>query len=168
LEAGLAPQWLATALSDSALTLQEIFWSVRRDKTLYTTLKYDKEYNLWSRGLVATAFMHHTHLVLDEKYMPPTVVVKILLMVIRRLMSTATLICCYWHAQHTIRAIQTSMKHKRNVYTMIVGDDNDIPIYDEVKEQYFRAFKVDNDISEVLAYESNMPQITVNQKSVYR
>jgi hypothetical protein len=26
----------------------------------------------WNFGFVATAFLHHTHLVLDEKYMPTT------------------------------------------------------------------------------------------------
>jgi hypothetical protein len=27
---------------------------------------------LWNRGFVATAYMHHTHLVLNEKYVPRT------------------------------------------------------------------------------------------------
>jgi hypothetical protein len=51
----------------------------------------------------------------------------------------------------------TSMKHKRNVYTTIVGEDNDIQS-DEAggSEQYYLVFTADTDISEVLAYASSM------------
>jgi hypothetical protein len=33
-------------------------------------LKDDKYFNSWNRGFVATAYMHHTHLALNEKYVP--------------------------------------------------------------------------------------------------
>jgi hypothetical protein len=47
----------------------------------------------------------------------------------------------------------TSMKHKRNVYTPVVGGNNDIQSDDTSgNEQYYEAFTVDTDISEVLAY----------------
>jgi hypothetical protein len=41
-------------------------------------LKEDKYFNSWNRGFVATAHMHHTHLILDEGYNPTTVVEKAL------------------------------------------------------------------------------------------
>jgi hypothetical protein len=72
LEAGLAPKRLASSVVDSAMTPQEFRRSVKRDKTHYTSLQDDKHFNSWNRGFVATAFMHHTHLVLDENYIPTT------------------------------------------------------------------------------------------------
>jgi hypothetical protein len=51
----------------------------------------------------------------------------------------------------------TAMKHKRNVYTLVVGEDNNIQCDDTGgNERYYEAFTVDTDISEVLAYETNM------------
>jgi hypothetical protein len=51
----------------------------------------------------------------------------------------------------------TSIKHNRNVYTTIVGEDNDIQSEDAGgNEQYYEAFTVDTYISEVLAYASTM------------
>jgi hypothetical protein len=51
----------------------------------------------------------------------------------------------------------TSMKHKRNVYTTMVGEYNDIHSDDiSGNERYYEAFTVDTDISEVLAYASNL------------
>ena len=49
---------------------------MKRDKTHYEDLKDDKYFNSWNRGFVATAHMHHTHLVLDEDYVPLTEVEK--------------------------------------------------------------------------------------------
>jgi hypothetical protein len=50
--------------------VQEFRRGVKRDKTHYEDLKDDKYFNSWNRGFVATAHMHHTHLVLDENYVP--------------------------------------------------------------------------------------------------
>jgi hypothetical protein len=72
LEAGLAPKRLASSVVDSAMPPQEFRRSVKRDKMHYTSLKDDKHFSSWNRGFVATAFMHHTHLVLDENYIPTT------------------------------------------------------------------------------------------------
>jgi hypothetical protein len=52
------------------LTAQESRRGVKRDMTHYETLKDDKHFNSWNRGFVATAQLHHTHLVLDEGYCP--------------------------------------------------------------------------------------------------
>lgn len=52
------------------MTVQEFCRGVKRDKTHYEDLKDDKYFNSWNRGFVATAHMHHTHLVLDENYIP--------------------------------------------------------------------------------------------------
>ena len=60
-----------TANSDE-LTAQEFRRGVKRDKSHYTNLKEDKHFNSWNRGFVATAFMHHTHRVLDDNYVPKT------------------------------------------------------------------------------------------------
>jgi hypothetical protein len=60
----------ATAAAAEELTAQEFRRGVKRDKTHYTDLKDDKHFNLWNCGFVATAFMHHTHHVLDEEYVP--------------------------------------------------------------------------------------------------
>jgi hypothetical protein len=38
----------------------------------YEDLKDDKYFNTWNCGFVATAYMNHTHLVLDETYVPST------------------------------------------------------------------------------------------------
>jgi len=52
------------------LTVQEFRRGTKRDKTHYEDLKDDKYFNSWNRGFVATAHMHHTHLVLDSDYVP--------------------------------------------------------------------------------------------------
>ena len=62
----------ATVAAAEELTAQEFRRGVKRDKTHYTDLKDDKHFNSWNRGFVATAFMHHTHHVLDEEYVPKT------------------------------------------------------------------------------------------------
>ena len=54
------------------LTAQEFRRGVKHDKSHYTNLIEDKHFNSWNRGFVATAFMHHTHRVLDEHYVPKT------------------------------------------------------------------------------------------------
>jgi len=54
------------------ITPMEFRRSVKRDKNHYGDLKDDKYFNTWNRGFVATAHMHHTHLVLDETYVPKT------------------------------------------------------------------------------------------------
>jgi hypothetical protein len=54
------------------MTQQEFRQNVKRDKTHYTSLNDGNYFNLWNRGFVATAFMHHTCLVLDEIYIPTT------------------------------------------------------------------------------------------------
>jgi hypothetical protein len=58
--------------SQDTLSAQEFRHGVKRDKTHYEDLKDDKYFNSWNRGFVATAHMHHTHLVLDETYVPST------------------------------------------------------------------------------------------------
>jgi hypothetical protein len=50
--------------------------SIKRDKTHYSTLKEYKHFDLWNKGFVATAHMHHTHVVLDESYVPSNKVEK--------------------------------------------------------------------------------------------
>jgi hypothetical protein len=52
------------------MTVQELRRGVRRYKAHYIDLKDDKYFNSWNRGFDATAYMHHTHLVLMEKYTP--------------------------------------------------------------------------------------------------
>jgi hypothetical protein len=54
------------------LTIQEFRHGTKRDKTHYEDLKDDKFINTWNRGFIATACMHQTDLVLDEKYVPKT------------------------------------------------------------------------------------------------
>ena len=61
-----------TSPTQDALTAQEFRKSVKRDKTHYRDLKDDKHFDSWNRGFVATAHMHHTHLVLDASYKPQT------------------------------------------------------------------------------------------------
>jgi hypothetical protein len=60
------------AAAAEELTAQEFRRGVKRDKTHYSDLKDDKHFNSWNCGFVATAFMHHTHHVLDEEYVPRT------------------------------------------------------------------------------------------------
>jgi hypothetical protein len=55
-------------VASGEMTVQEFRRGVRRDKTHYVDLKDDKYFNSWNRGFVATAYMHHTHLVLNERY----------------------------------------------------------------------------------------------------
>jgi hypothetical protein len=55
-------------LALGAMTVQEFCQGVKRDKTHFEDLKDDKYFNLWNCGFVATAHMHHTHLVLDMNY----------------------------------------------------------------------------------------------------
>ena len=55
-----------------SLTAQEFRKSIKRDKTHYSDLKDDKHFNTWNRGFIATAHMHHTHLILDSDYVPKT------------------------------------------------------------------------------------------------
>jgi hypothetical protein len=69
LQAGFTPS--APVVVDE-ITPQEFRRGIRRDKSHYTDLKDDKYFNVRNRGFVATAFMHHTHHVLDEKYVPKT------------------------------------------------------------------------------------------------
>jgi hypothetical protein len=54
------------------LAVQEFRRGSKRDKTYYEDLKDDKFFNTWNRGFIATAYMHQTDLVLDEKYIPKT------------------------------------------------------------------------------------------------
>jgi hypothetical protein len=39
-------------------------------KCITRNLNDCKHFNSWNRGFVATAFMHHAQMVLDEKYIP--------------------------------------------------------------------------------------------------
>jgi hypothetical protein len=55
---------------DNSLTVQEFRRGVKRDKAHYENLKDDKYFNSWNRCFVATARMHHTDLVLNEKCVP--------------------------------------------------------------------------------------------------
>jgi hypothetical protein len=50
--------------------VQEFRRGVKRDKAHYENHKDDKYFNSWNRGFVATARMHHSDLVLNEKYIP--------------------------------------------------------------------------------------------------
>jgi hypothetical protein len=50
---------------------QEFRRGVKRVKAHCETLKKDEGFRDWNRGFVATARMHHAHLVLDENYIPP-------------------------------------------------------------------------------------------------
>jgi hypothetical protein len=52
------------------MTAQEFCCGVTRDKAHYKDLNDGKYFNSWNCGFVAAAHMHHTHLVLDEKYVP--------------------------------------------------------------------------------------------------
>jgi hypothetical protein len=59
-------------VASGEMTVQEFRRGVRRDKTHYVELKDDKYFNSWNHGFVATAYIHHTHLVLNKKYVPRT------------------------------------------------------------------------------------------------
>jgi hypothetical protein len=72
LQAGLAPSTSISSAVEDEFTAQEFRRGVKRDKNHYNDLKDDKHFNSWNRGFVATAFMHHTHYVLDENYVPRT------------------------------------------------------------------------------------------------
>jgi hypothetical protein len=60
-----APTMAGMVSAVDSLIVQEFRLGVKRDKTHYEDLKNDKYFNTWNRGFVATAHMHHTHLVLD-------------------------------------------------------------------------------------------------------
>jgi hypothetical protein len=73
LEIGLAQVTKTAAHTNSdTLTASEFRRGVKRDKVHYSDLKEDKHFNVWNRGFVATTHMHHTHLILDEAYVPKT------------------------------------------------------------------------------------------------
>jgi hypothetical protein len=55
-------------VASGEMTVQEFRRGVWRDKTHYVELKDDKYFNSWNRDFVATTYMHHTHLVLNKKY----------------------------------------------------------------------------------------------------
>jgi hypothetical protein len=52
------------------MTAQEFRWAIKRDKTHYEDLTKDSGISSWNRNFTATAHMHHTHLFLDENYVP--------------------------------------------------------------------------------------------------
>jgi hypothetical protein len=54
------------------MTVQEFRRGARGDKAHDVDLKDDKYFSSWNPGFVATAYMHHTHIVLNEKYVPKT------------------------------------------------------------------------------------------------
>jgi hypothetical protein len=65
----------ATALSIIVswdLTASEFCRGVKHDKTHSSDLKVDKYFNTWKRGIIATAFIHHTQHILDGEYTPVT------------------------------------------------------------------------------------------------
>jgi hypothetical protein len=77
LEAGLVSRTpkstpFANNHNNDELTASEFRRGIKRDKSHYSELKEDKYFNVWNRGFVATAFMHHTQFVLDEEYIPKT------------------------------------------------------------------------------------------------
>jgi hypothetical protein len=59
------PTSIGMSLTSDELTVQAFHCGVKRDKSHYQDLKDDKFFNTWSRGFIATAYMQHTHLVLD-------------------------------------------------------------------------------------------------------
>jgi hypothetical protein len=54
----------------NSLTVQEFRRGVKRDKPHYENLKDDKYFKSRNRGIVATARMDHTDMVLNENYVP--------------------------------------------------------------------------------------------------
>jgi hypothetical protein len=74
--------------------------------------------------------------------------------VIHRLILTVIMNSYYLSVQTYDKNYANPMKHKRNVYTAIVGDGNDI-LGDNVDANE-KSYGADTDISEILAYASNM------------
>jgi hypothetical protein len=67
--------WLKTApqpysSQGHSLTVQAFRRGVTRDEAHYVNLKDDKYFNAWNGGFVATARMHHTDQIFNEKYVP--------------------------------------------------------------------------------------------------
>jgi hypothetical protein len=58
------------AFAGGPMTAQEFRQAIKRDKTHYEDLTKDSGFSAWNRNFTATAHMHHTHLFLDEKYIP--------------------------------------------------------------------------------------------------
>jgi hypothetical protein len=58
------------------MTAQEFSRGVKRDIAHYTNFKDDEHFSAWHWKFVATARLHHTHLVLDPKYVPQDDVAK--------------------------------------------------------------------------------------------
>jgi hypothetical protein len=50
--------------------VHELRHCVRHNKAYYQDLNDNKYFNLWDLGFVATTYKHHTHLVMDKKYVP--------------------------------------------------------------------------------------------------
>jgi hypothetical protein len=67
-----SPSTPGVANGMGALTSQEFHRSVKWDIAHYQDLKDDKGFRIWNHGFVSKAKMHHTHLVLDETYVPKT------------------------------------------------------------------------------------------------
>jgi hypothetical protein len=68
----LAPSTPTSTAVVDEFTAKEFRRGVKRDNNHYTDLKDDKHFSSWNRGFVASAFMHRTHHVLDENYVPRT------------------------------------------------------------------------------------------------
>jgi hypothetical protein len=64
------PNTPSVAPGTGTLTAQEFRRSVKRNIAHYPDLKDDKGFRTWNRGFMSKAKMHHTHLVLDENYIP--------------------------------------------------------------------------------------------------
>jgi hypothetical protein len=123
----------APTASDS-LTAQEFRKSVKRDKTHYSNLKDDKHFNSWNRSFVATAHMHHTHLVLDEHYMPTTPTEKVLFKELQMFMYAIledhlktdkgkSLISQYEHTRDVQSVYRELKKHARNSTAAQISGD---------------------------------------------
>jgi hypothetical protein len=54
------------------MTVQEFQCGARHNKKHYVDLNNYKYFNSWNCGFIATVYMHHTHLFLNEKYVPKT------------------------------------------------------------------------------------------------
>jgi hypothetical protein len=59
-------------VASGEMMVQDFRRGVRHDKAHYADLKDDKYFNSGNCGFVATTCMHHTHLVLNENYVPKT------------------------------------------------------------------------------------------------
>jgi hypothetical protein len=68
----LSPSSPGVTNRTGALTAQEFRRIVKCDIAHYPDLKDDKGFRIWNRGFVSKSKMHHTHLVLDETYVPKT------------------------------------------------------------------------------------------------